>query len=305
MLQRDDLPARLAERAMTMKAVMRSPDFPSKIHRVIAAVHDCSALYDEMMERCIEVPASIRDDLLALYAGSPFIKRLQDWPRGYPGDFETIELMCDARTILAPGHSHYWLEWYALHSGIVLQHRNKIDFQRASMFDGLHAGGRILSIGCGGARDLTPPPAGFRDATIALLDIDPDALLLAERRARLVADDVEVVNIDALRGMRRVKGRWSRIVFGGLFDYFDDRAVTHCLATARRLLEPGGRIIFTNVAGPCRFQAWMDLFTNWKLILRDEDDVMRMVERANWSRDAVHIRRDGTNLSLLCEIADI
>ena len=32
--------------------------------------------------------ASFFEDIVA---GSPFVARAQDWPRGYPGDFETIE----------------------------------------------------------------------------------------------------------------------------------------------------------------------------------------------------------------------
>ena len=62
-------------------------------HRSVSIVHDiCEALTnceaagvpDEQI-RAVITPAR------EIHAASPFVTRLQQWPRGYPGDFETIE----------------------------------------------------------------------------------------------------------------------------------------------------------------------------------------------------------------------
>src|SRR5262245_14775001 len=44
---------------------------------------------------CTEIQAVIAP-AYAIYARSPFFRRIQSWPRGYPGDFETIEYLCNA-----------------------------------------------------------------------------------------------------------------------------------------------------------------------------------------------------------------
>ena len=39
----------------------------------------------------------------AIHHRSPFAARVTDWPRGYPGDFETVEYLCDAVNHAEPG----------------------------------------------------------------------------------------------------------------------------------------------------------------------------------------------------------
>lgn len=50
-----------------------------------------------------------------LHSRSPFISRLQSWPRGYPGDFETIESLVQQINRATPGTEPYktWIEYLA------------------------------------------------------------------------------------------------------------------------------------------------------------------------------------------------
>jgi hypothetical protein len=50
----------------------------------------------------LEMPR-VLDGVRALHARPPFVHRLQTWPRGYAGDFETVEWLCDARNRADPG----------------------------------------------------------------------------------------------------------------------------------------------------------------------------------------------------------
>ena len=54
----------------------------------------------------------------SLCARSPFVRRLQTWPRGYPGDFETVEYIMNAENRAEPGTLDYWLEQHTLTSDI-------------------------------------------------------------------------------------------------------------------------------------------------------------------------------------------
>ena len=97
------------------------------------------------------------ESVRAIHAASPFVHRLQAWPRGYAGDFETVEWLCDARNRAPLGTVPWAIEQCALQSPLAQQHRNKVGLQARAILSTLAANpaARIASIGCGGCRDLS------------------------------------------------------------------------------------------------------------------------------------------------------
>src|SRR5687767_10914537 len=55
-------------------------------------------------------------DVRELHGQSPLVHRLQAWPRGYAGDFETVEWLCDARNHATVGTVPWAIEQCALQS---------------------------------------------------------------------------------------------------------------------------------------------------------------------------------------------
>ena len=88
---------------------------------VLALVHQIcdSILACEEAALTREEIVEIREPVRRIHARSPFVARLQQWPRGYPGDFETVEYLCsvcgscpDLRSIadhLPPLAGEIWL----------------------------------------------------------------------------------------------------------------------------------------------------------------------------------------------------
>ena len=64
-----------------------------------------------------------------VFASSSFMQRCQEWPRGYAGDFETIEYLVDGVNRSLPGTLGWYIENIMLHSPVVQQHRNKLESQ--------------------------------------------------------------------------------------------------------------------------------------------------------------------------------
>jgi hypothetical protein len=64
-------------------------------HRMLAVVHQlCAAILAcENAEMDPEEIRAVLDPVRRVHARSPFVERLQTWPRGYPGDFETVEYL--------------------------------------------------------------------------------------------------------------------------------------------------------------------------------------------------------------------
>ena len=189
----------------------------------------------------------------ALHAQSPFVHRLQTWPRGYPGDFETVEWLCDARNRAEMGTVPWAIEQCALQSPVAQQHRNKVGLQARAILSTIVAepSARIASIGCGGCRDLSliqdyiPPSHG----RFALVDADADALAFARERLH-----------QPERPVRAVQGRVPRVL-GRLREGADSTSwwrggcSTTCRIAGRsrrcgdrRLLVPGGRLLLSNIA---------------------------------------------------------
>src|SRR2546430_12179145 len=105
-------------------------------HRLLAIVHElCAAILT------CENAAMSRDEILEVlepvrrvHARSPFVERLQKWPRGYPGDFETVEyLIGGAAANRAEDRIARSCEAYALSRSIAQQHRHKIQHPGAPL----------------------------------------------------------------------------------------------------------------------------------------------------------------------------
>ena len=243
----------------------------------------------------------------ALHARSPFVHRLQTWPRGYPGDFETVEWLCDARNRAEMGTVPWAIEQCALQSPVAQQHRNKVGLQARAILSTIVAdpSARIASIGCGGCRDLSliqdyiPPTHG----RFVLVDADADALAFARERLDRLEGRCTFVQgrVPRVIGRLRHEGPFDLIVAGGLFDYLPDRWAVGTLSAAREQLAPGGRMFMSNIAKGNPFRPWIEYLADWWLIERDESDVRRLLGQAGFDVDRARVSHDSTGLALIAD----
>lgn len=263
------------------------------------------------LERAGHSDAEIRAlaaDLRSTAAASPFMRRIQSWPRGYPGDFETVEQIVDGRVDAAP-HTFAWhLERVVLDTAMVAQHRNKIAAQarHIAACTRQRPDAAILALACGGARDFVHAQASLHpDTTVVLNDTDPAALSLAHQR---LADRCQLHREPghAVRCVQRLASarQFDLILIGGLFDYLPDRALARILAVIHTsLLRPGGLCLFTNIAAGNRFRPLMHHLVDWPLIERDEAGLAALWAGLGRPADRLSITREATGLTLLATIA--
>lgn len=248
----------------------------------------------------VEVLAPVR----AVHAESPFVRRLQTWPRGYPDDFETIEYLVGGTNLAPRGTRAWWVEQVALTSPIAVQHRCKVKRQAEEIRQVCAAkpGARVLILACGGGRDLqvlldeavTLPGAHF-----TLVDQDPDAVALASDRAALLGASVTPLCVDVLRGIRRAEGPFDLVLAGGLFDYLEDSTIVLLMKLARRRMAERGVFFFTNIAEGNPFRVWIEYLGDWRLIERSEADLRNLVARSGLEKQETAVRTDPTALSRL------
>lgn len=249
----------------------------------------------------------------AVHAESPFVRRLQQWPRGYPGDFETVEYLLQQRNRAAAGRLCYFLEQYALGSPIAQQHRNKVDVQARQILSAVchpNASGipRVLMLAAGGSPDLRQVESTLADHPFeaTLLDQDEDALAFSAGNLPLVRDRLSFVCANVVRGLPAAAkhGPFDCVLAGGLFDYLPDRVAISLLRHARnRLLREGGHLLFTNITRGNPYQTWIEYMGDWFLIHRSASDVRALCAEAGFLDRAVAIDTDRTGLALIvkCE----
>ncbi|GEM_PF-5761281 len=98
--------------------------------RVSAAVRHlcCSIRLTELSGVSRENVRTIVEPAREIHSLSPFISRIQRWPRNYMGDFETIEYLCSGVSRAAPKSTGELLEHLALNCVVAQQHRNKVSW---------------------------------------------------------------------------------------------------------------------------------------------------------------------------------
>ncbi len=236
---------------------------------------------------------------------------MQTWPSGQQGDFRVVEHLAAGINRAAPKTFAYDLEQAILHSGIVQQHRYKLRCQSEAVSLALlkYANRpRILSLGCGGYRDLLPLLSALRDfqGEIVLNDIDPAALELAAERLRPATERFHPIcaNILSLVRSLRYRKAFDLIVAGGLFDYVPDRLLKHVLKSLyRKLLAPGGTLLFTNINVGNPYRPIMTYAVDWQLIERSEANIGELCTESLVPSECVQIVRDESQLTWIVSLS--
>ena len=278
-------------------------------HKVSALIHELGIEIRRLQQLGIkkdEIIANLQA-AKALYSQSTFLSRLQNWPRGYQGDFKTIEYICDGVNKTPPNSLAHYLEKIALASPIVQQHKNKVLWQSQQILNVLHEdNAKILSIGCGGCRDLRliEPAIKHSQAQFILNDIDQGAFNLAEKELESIWGKITPILGDSFRKTREISqhGPFNLIVAGGLFDYLPDRYACALLKKLSTMLSDSGKICFTNILKPNPWGVLIEYLANWTLIERTQKDFQKMFDTYGLDHLKITMTKDSTSLAGLYEI---
>jgi hypothetical protein len=289
------------------------PDGSSSVfHKVIACMHDlCFSILEAEKNG---IPRAEIEEIIQpardIHSRSVFVKRLQEWPRRYPGDFETIEYICNLENTSQYGKIEYYIEEYALNSAMAQQHRNKVQRQSEIILDTILNGKdtqKILSVGCGGCRDMLKIARYVSGLHFELFlhDVDSEALELSERRLGGMSGNVHTVSGNFLQSMRKIEraGPFHLLLAGGLFDYISDKHISFFLKHAfSKLLDEKSTLFFTNIKKENPYKVWQEYLADWKLIYRSEDEIRSLLYAAGVGEDQIKIEKDETGLTFLVTV---
>ncbi len=247
-----------------------------------------------------------------VFATSSFMRRCQRWPRGYAGDFETIEYLAAGVNNSIPGTIGWHFEDIILHSPMAQQHRNKLDHQAKEIAQAVlrSRNARVLSVACGGCLDWASAMPCLENfaGEIVLNDFEPDALALAATRLRAATCQIRLEPGNILRVSKRLTRfpRFNLVIAGGLFDYLSDKAIILLLRSVHEdLLVPGGVLLFTNLAKGNPWRTLMGHGSNWSLNERTEGQIRELCRDAGIPQSAVFVKREATGLAILTRVVKV
>ena len=235
-------------------------------------------------------------------------------PRGYAGDFMTIEQFYQNQprgsgrigTIL----DRCFLE---LPTANAVRNRRQLLVEEIQSTLSQKENGqvtRVSSLASGPAAEVFDIFQQLDDPSklyVTLIDIDLQALAFVSDKARrqqwrkrlrfVPGNLIEVVN-----GKQDLGIESQDLIYSiGLIDYFSDSFVIRLLDYIHSKLGPGGRVILGNFHPRNPTRALMDYVLSWELIYRTEDEMNRLFAQSAFRRPCTKIRYEEQRINLFAE----
>jgi extracellular factor (EF) 3-hydroxypalmitic acid methyl ester biosynthesis protein len=325
--QISELPATLVEEVERFKSTLLQLDRQLKDHKIdadaarvrvaatcdtlavslgahVAADHAHEAVFGRYVFR----------ETFAFFMQSRFIDRSFTKPRGYAGDYATIDMLYE-NTPAGDGRLGPLIDSWILQIPPAQAVRNRRELLSRSLrrLAAEWSGPwpmAVTSVASGPARELLdvfamPSPPRLHATCI---DIDPDALLHAANIARrlqltdcftFVQDNV--IHLAQHRGHTALEPQ-ALMYSVGLTDYLQDRYVLELIDWAYEMLLPGGVFIIGNVVPTNPSKAFMDYVLEWPLIHRSEAELRALVVRSRFGHERLDFELEpaGVDLFAFC-----
>jgi SAM-dependent methyltransferase len=271
--------------------------------------HDCLA---RLARRDAAGVKQWRELLLPFFLEGEFLKRCREQPRGYAGDYLTIQMIYDDAPRSANNFGRA-VDIWAMAQPCPRAVRNRrflvADFVQRVVEK--FSAPSIVSLGCGPATEIFDTP--LRDnVDFTLIDIDAEAIGHVRDKVQRQANPPHIKTITAniikmvLRDEGTLPGNHSAFYSMGLIDYFKDDLVVRLLDYIHDKLAPGGMILLGNFRPDHPNVALFQHALNWPLVLRSESDLRRLVARSRFANSSVHIgtEAEGVQLFVNCVKSD-
>ena len=288
--------------------------------RIVEEFHSFSLLLNEVMTHDIdndrireEVAMRLQHELLPYILMADTAERFYTKPRGYAGDFLTLEMIYrnepGGQNAVGRLIDHCFLD---LSAARAVRHRRglltaEIDAAIASRSGETT---RITSLACGPAREVFDAFSQLDDTSglhANLLDIDLQALaFVSDKAASLHLDrQMSYVSENLIRlalGRSESHIRDQDLVYSiGLIDYLGDDLVVRLMDLVHGMLRPGGRIILGNIHPRNSTRGLMDHVLDWRLVHRTEQDMDRLFEASAFGGPSTNIRFEAEGINLFAE----
>ncbi len=248
-------------------------------------IGDASGLHEAVRE---EIGSRVQRDVLPWLLLTTTAERLYAKPRGYAGDFLSIDWIYNNKAA-GTGRLGALLDRCFLDEPAAQAVRNRRGLLAREITAAAAATPsrpvRVTSMACGPARELFDVIETLEDPSqleATLIDIDREALEQVrqevarrglEKQFRLHHGNLVYLSM----GRQKLDLPPQDLMYSiGLIDYFNDKFVTRLMDFAHSSLREGGQVVLGNFHTTNTDKALMDHILDWRLIHRSEDDMHRL-----------------------------
>jgi SAM-dependent methyltransferase len=236
-------------------------------------------------------------------------------PRGYAGDYLTIEMVYENRP-KGVGRIGPLLDSCLLNRAGVKAVRNRRNLLAREINATLHTAPpgsvQITSLACGPAReifDVFEQVADKGRLTFTCIDIDEEALVLLKTRCEQLGLSGQIRGLHGnliylAMGRQELQLEPQDFIYSiGLIDYFNDDFVVNLMDWIYDKLRIGGRVILGNFHPRNPTKGLLDHVLDWRLIHRTEADMDRLYQRSKFGRPCSRVvfEEEGINLFAECK----
>lgn len=280
-------------------------------------------LNDDIVDKGDRLKEKLRDDALITTVKDLFRSLVGSWaytsqimyrgfskPKGYPGDYETLELIYDECTVSPEGTLGYFFDRYFLSNPYAEAVRKRKDKLRELLERAIREGKErmeILNLACGACREireLCHDDHGLTDRKVVFncLDWDKEALGFSKKKLRDAPSNFEFnfIEKNMLHFIRKSdfyekKGNQDLIYSIGLADYCTDRLLKTMIRNAFSGLRKGGRFIIAHKDKDIHFSHLPpEWFCDWMFVSRNEEDMLALIDDIGLQGAEVSVERDDT-----------
>jgi CRP-like cAMP-binding protein/SAM-dependent methyltransferase len=260
-----------------------------------------------------ELGARIQRELLPYLLLTKVAERFYSKPRGYAGDFLTIQLMYEDK----PGGSGRLgslLDRCFLNEPATVAVKNRRRLLATEIHKLLEKNRphttQVTSLASGSAQELFDVFDSIDNTSslkATLVDIDLQALAFVSDKCRKLRlqRQMKLVNgnlVYLATGRQKLDVKEQDLVYSiGLIDYFNDKFVIKLMNYAYNLLKSGGKLILGNFHPSNPDRAMMDYVLDWRLIYRTEEDMHRLYSLSRFGRPYTNIRFEPAGINLFAE----
>lgn len=227
-------------------------------------------------------------------------------PRGYAGDFETIDLIYREHVSPDPAVCR-WDQFFHAQAAPRAVRNRKSYFHSCleAMIASAASPLQVLNIGCGPARDVREwlERRGSAAAAFHCLDNDTDAIAFASSLCRAWPEAVRFTTANALRFQPRET--YDLVWSAGLFDYLDDRHFVRLLRRLGQAVRPGGDLVIGNFGPHNPSRAYMEAGQSWLLIHRSAEHLTSLAVKAGFDAGRCRIGEEPEGVNLFLHVTGI
>lgn len=229
-------------------------------------------------------------------------------PRGYAGDFLTIQKMYEDEAggigHLGPAIDRAFLDQPPVQA---VRNRRGLMVEQIKQVFVPDRAVHVASFACGPAREVFDAFEELDQPTnlhVSLVDVDDQAIdfLTESLRGHPRLDKMTLLRSNLVYlalGRERLELPPQDLVYSvGLIDYFSDQFVVKLLDYIHGLLRAGGRVVLGNFHPRNPSRSLMDAVLQWKLIHRDEDDMNRLFRASLFGEDCAEIFYEDAQVNL-------